>query len=110
LRDDRRPDYSYHVNRQSATSAREIIIPIYEYSCQACDHSFEALVRGKETVKCPECGSVKIERHFSTPTVKSEGSHDLAMRAAKKRDKAQATERMHAQLQYEQSHDRHGHD
>ena len=67
-------------------------------------------MRGKEKVACPECGSAKIEKMLSLPTVKSEGTRDLAMRAAKKRDKAQGTERMHAQLQYEQSHDRHGHD
>jgi hypothetical protein len=67
-------------------------------------------VRGQEKVTCPACGSRELERLLSRPTVQSEGTHDLAMRAAKKRDHAQGQERMHAQLQYEQSHDRHGHD
>jgi hypothetical protein len=31
------------------------------------------------------------------------------MRAAKKRDAAQGKARTHAQLKYEESHDRHGH-
>ena len=95
---------------RNTPSVRVSIIPIYEYSCQACERRFEALVRAKEKVVCPDCGSADIERELSLPTVKSQGSRDLAMRAAKKRDAAQGTERTHAQLQYEQSHDRHGHD
>lgn len=89
------------------------IIPIYEYSCQACGNRFERLVRGASgagDVRCPACESVKVERMISTPAVKSETTRDLAMRAAKRRDQAQGQERMHAQLQYEESHDRHGHD
>lgn len=89
------------------------IIPIYEYSCQDCGTRFEQLVRGTQkagTVKCPACASADVERLLSTPAVKSESTRDLAMRAAKKRDAAQGAERMHAQLQYEESHDRHGHD
>ncbi|MEX2466841.1 MAG: zinc ribbon domain-containing protein [Gemmatimonadota bacterium] len=89
------------------------IIPIYEYACQACGHRFEQFVRGTDRssdLSCPECESSKVERLISTPAVKSSGTHDRAMQAAKKRDVAQGKERMHAQLQYEQSHDRHGHD
>jgi len=37
--------------------------------------------------------------------VKSETTHGLAMRAAKKRDKAQGTEREYTQRQYELHHD-----
>jgi|SRR5690606_9744280 len=92
------------------TSAEGDIIPIYEYSCQSCGNRFELLVRKSEQGACPSCRSEKIERLISSPTVQSSGTRDLAMRAAKKRDKAQGQERMHAQLQYEQSHDRHGHD
>lgn len=89
------------------------IIPIYEYSCQDCGNRFEIFVRkvGEDGgVSCPSCESSAVERLLSTPAVKSDATHDLAMRAAKKRDAAQGKERMHAQLQYEQSHDRHGHD
>jgi putative FmdB family regulatory protein len=83
-------------------------MPIYEYSCKACGHEFEALIRGQKTPACPSCESEELERLLSLPRIKSEGTRDLAMRAAKKRDAKQATERMHTQLQYEQSHDRHG--
>ena len=46
-----------------------------------------------------------MERTISTPAVKSSGTHELAMRAAKKRDAAQGKERMHAQREYELNHD-----
>lgn len=83
------------------------IIPIYEYSCQGCGNHFEALVRGAETPACPACESEDLTREFSLPTVHSSGTHDLAMRAAKKRDVKQGTERMHTQREYELNHDDH---
>ncbi|MCA9739045.1 MAG: zinc ribbon domain-containing protein [Gemmatimonadota bacterium] len=83
-------------------------MPIYEYRCTDCGHDFEALVRGEQSVACPECDSASIERQLSLPRVKSETTHDLAMRAAKKRDSVQARDRMYERLRYEESHDRHG--
>jgi putative FmdB family regulatory protein len=83
-------------------------MPIYEYNCKACGHTFDALVRGNTRVRCKECGSEKLEKLFSLPTVHSETTHGLAMKAAKRRDAAQGKDRMHEQLKYEESHDRHG--
>ena len=83
-------------------------MPIYEYVCRACGEQFEALVRHGDKPVCPYCDSARLERLLSVPAVKSEGTHDLAMRAAKKRDSAQAKDRMHERLRYEESHDRHG--
>lgn len=83
------------------------IIPIFEYSCQGCGHTFEALVRGDAKPSCPECSSADLERHFSLPTVQSSGTRDMAMRAARARDKRQGNERMHAQREYELNHDDH---
>ena len=83
-------------------------MPLFDYKCTACGHTFEALVlRGQEPV-CASCGSATLERLLSLPAVKSSTTTDLAMRAARKRDAGQAAERTHAQLQYERSHDRHG--
>jgi putative FmdB family regulatory protein len=42
-------------------------MPLYEYTCQKCDHSFEALVFGEETVECPKCQASKVERLLSLP-------------------------------------------
>lgn len=83
-------------------------MPIFDYDCRACGHTFEALVRGGVTPACPSCQSADVEKRLSLPAVKSDTTRSLAMRAAKKRDKAQATDRMHERLRYEESHDRHG--
>jgi putative FmdB family regulatory protein len=82
-------------------------MPIYEYSCE-CGHVFEALVRPGEAPGCPECGSTRLERLLSTPAVRSTATHGKAMRAAGRRDKSLATDRMKERMRYEDSHDRHG--
>ncbi|MBN1317245.1 MAG: zinc ribbon domain-containing protein [Anaerolineales bacterium] len=40
-------------------------MPIYEYRCRECNNNFEALVRGKEAVTCPQCGSLSLNKLFS---------------------------------------------
>lgn len=82
-------------------------MPIYDYTCRACGHEFEALTRGSSSKppKCPECQSEDAERLLSMPRVKSETTKDLAMRAAKRRDAAQASDRVRAQREYEASHE-----
>ena len=42
-------------------------MPMYEYACQKCDHTFEALVMGDESVECPECQSRKLDKLISVP-------------------------------------------
>jgi putative FmdB family regulatory protein len=42
-------------------------MPLFEYACQKCEHTFEALVFGDEKVECPECRSEKLERLISVP-------------------------------------------
>jgi putative FmdB family regulatory protein len=42
-------------------------MPLYEYMCKKCSHTFEALVFNGESVSCPECESAKIERLLSVP-------------------------------------------
>jgi putative FmdB family regulatory protein len=83
-------------------------MPVYDYSCKQCNHQFEALVRGKEQPACPACGGRELERLLSLPTVQSDSTRAKALKAAKKRDAAQAQDRVQDQLRYEQSHDRHG--
>ena len=80
-------------------------MPIFEYSCRSCHHQFEALVRGTKSPKCPECQSEDLEKLLSLPAVKSETTRELAMRAAKRRDSIQATDRVEAQRYYEAHHD-----
>ncbi|MGE9296647.1 MAG: FmdB family zinc ribbon protein [Puniceicoccales bacterium] len=43
------------------------IMPIYEYHCPDCNHDAELLVRSSdEKPVCPDCGSAKLEKQFST--------------------------------------------
>ena len=42
-------------------------MPIYEYVCSQCKSEFQKLVSsGSSGVACPQCGSKKLERKFST--------------------------------------------
>ena len=79
-------------------------MPIYEYTCKACEHQFETLVRKGDTPACSACGSTDIERLLSMPAVNSEGTRARALGAAKKRDSALAKDRAHEQVKYERSH------
>ena len=83
-------------------------MPIYEYACKSCHEQFELLVRGSTIPECQACGSRDLDKLLSLPRVKSESIRSQSMRAAKKRDAAQAQDRLHDRLQYEKSHDRHG--
>lgn len=40
-------------------------MPIREYTCQACGHQFETLVRSAETPACTSCGSTDLEKKLS---------------------------------------------
>jgi putative FmdB family regulatory protein len=42
-------------------------MPLYEYTCQQCEHTFETLVFNGEAVECPECHGDKLERLWSVP-------------------------------------------
>ncbi len=79
-------------------------MPIYEYRCEACGHEFETLVLGKTQPECLSCQSQDLVRLMSLPTVHSTATRAMSMRAAKKRDKAQATERVIEQKKYEEAH------
>ena len=79
-------------------------MPIYDYSCQSCGHQFEALVLKPRTVACPACASTTLERLLSVPAVKSDSTHAQAMKAAKARDKKQASEKNRVQREYELNH------
>jgi putative FmdB family regulatory protein len=42
-------------------------MPLYEYTCQKCQHGFESLVNNGDTVECPACKSRRVERMLSVP-------------------------------------------
>ncbi len=50
-------------------------MPLYEYECHSCKQTVEALVRNaEEPVRCPECGSKKLERVLSVPAAPAMGA------------------------------------
>ncbi|HWX93900.1 MAG TPA: zinc ribbon domain-containing protein [Terriglobales bacterium] len=49
-------------------------MPIFEYICKDCDHSFEALVYGRQKAECPKCHSQQLAPQLSTFAVSSKGS------------------------------------
>lgn len=42
-------------------------MPLYDYSCKKCEHTFEALVFNGDTVECPECHTSRVEKLLSVP-------------------------------------------
>lgn len=51
-------------------------MPIYEFCCTRCEHSFEELVLSRsEAIACPACGSAKVERAMSVFSYSSGGSY-----------------------------------
>ncbi|MEO7134792.1 MAG: FmdB family zinc ribbon protein [Vicinamibacterales bacterium] len=80
-------------------------MPMFEYSCKSCGKEFEALVRTNSPApSCPACQSSELEKLISTPAIKSDSTHGLAMRAAKKRDQKSGSEMARAQREYELHH------
>ena len=80
-------------------------MPIFEYSCKGCGQQFEALVRPQDAAPaCPSCKSADLEKLISRPAIKSESTHGLAMKAAKKRDKLAGSEKAREQREYELHH------
>ena len=53
-------------------------MPIFEYLCQACDHSFEALVYGNDRAECPRCHSKKLTPQLSVFAVAGKTSSGTA--------------------------------
>ena len=54
-------------------------MPLYEYSCSRCEHSFEALVFNGEAVECPQCHEQDVNRLLSVPAKPRAESQALPM-------------------------------
>ena len=53
-------------------------MPIFEYICKDCNHSFEALVYGSEKADCPKCHSKKLAPQLSVFAVSAKGPSSSA--------------------------------
>jgi putative FmdB family regulatory protein len=51
-------------------------MPIYEYACQHCDHSLDALqkISDDPLVDCPECGKPALKKQLSAPRFRLKGA------------------------------------
>jgi putative FmdB family regulatory protein len=81
-------------------------MPIYDYLCRSCNAQVEVLVRGASAPTCPECRGEDLERVLSAPAVQSDTTRDVVAREARRRDAAQARDRVNDQRNYERNHDR----
>ncbi len=50
-------------------------MPIFEYRCNACNHSFEQLVfiSDAENPECPECNSKDVQKLMSAGAIRPNG-------------------------------------
>lgn len=53
-------------------------MPIFEYVCKECDHSFEALVMGDRKAECPKCQSKKLQPQLSVFAARSKAASSSA--------------------------------
>jgi putative FmdB family regulatory protein len=84
-------------------------MPTYDFACKACGNKFEMLVIPGKTPapQCPACGHEEVERLITGSMVKTEGTREIAMRAARRREANRGEERVQEQLRYEREHEGH---
>jgi len=51
-------------------------MPIYEYICEACDHTHDALQKISDAplTDCPQCGEASLKKKISAPGFRLSGS------------------------------------
>jgi putative FmdB family regulatory protein len=49
-------------------------MPLYEYHCEPCAHTFEVLIRSSgDPACCPRCGSFDVVKQLSVPAAAQTG-------------------------------------
>ena len=51
-------------------------MPIYAFTCQACEHQFDRLQKlsDPDPTDCPECGQPRVKRRLTAPAFRLAGS------------------------------------
>lgn len=51
-------------------------MPIFDYHCEACGHTFDVLQKAGEGAlrKCPKCGKLKLKKQLAAPNFHLKGS------------------------------------
>ncbi|MFM9962677.1 MAG: FmdB family zinc ribbon protein [Planctomycetaceae bacterium] len=52
-------------------------MPMFEFECPRCDHTFEELLRVSQQAVCPTCGSSEVRKLLSAPAVRTRGAASL---------------------------------
>ena len=81
-------------------------MPLYDFKCRGCGHTFEALVRGSSAVECPACKKDDVERLISSFgfSVRSAGLSAAARRSVQKQQNQQQRDQMEYQKEIEKKH------
>jgi putative FmdB family regulatory protein len=80
-------------------------MPIYEYQCMQCRHSFEYLVlRTSSPAECPHCKSTDLEQLISACAVSSENTQRANLSAAHRKVAAARGDRLRDQHQHVHEH------
>jgi putative FmdB family regulatory protein len=61
-------------------------MPLYDYRCRGCGHTFEALVRNAVVPPCASCGGTDLEQLLSLFAVSSESTRQTNLQAARKKN------------------------
>ncbi len=69
-------------------------MPIYEYICEACDETHDALQKMSDDPleDCPECGESTLKKKLSAPSFRLSGSgwYETDFKSGKKRNVAES--------------------
>ena len=80
-------------------------MPIYEYQCKECQHSFEYLVlRTSTPAECPHCESADLEQLISMCAVSSDSTQQANLSAAHRKVAAARGHRLRDQHQHVHEH------
>jgi putative FmdB family regulatory protein len=80
-------------------------MPLYEYECRQCGHSFEALVRGSALPACPSCQGTDLERLLSLFAVDSESTRKANLAAGRRHLAKERKDRAVAEREAIEHHD-----
>ena len=60
-------------------------MPLYEYRCESCEHTFELLVRENTERRCPSCQGTELERQLSVFAVSAGSPKSVAATRLRRR-------------------------
>jgi putative FmdB family regulatory protein len=81
-------------------------MPLYDFHCRSCGVDFERLVRGADVIECPSCHGQDVERLLSTFALSTEERRTAAARQSRKLQIAKNRDKVIAEEEYRQKHDK----